>query len=95
MITSQKYFKHVGGLTWDVVDDRVVVLDAEGISMITLNPIGSILWPKLESKASVDGLAEALGQTFSEVPTDQLRSDVDAFVEELFEEGLIEVVDEA
>lgn len=91
MNASQKTFRHAGGLTWDRVDDRVVVLDSDGSSMITLNPVASMLWPELEPRASAEGLVKALHDAFQDVSTEQLQQDVDAFLEELLGEGLIEV----
>lgn len=93
MNASRKSFRHAGGLTWDRVDDRVVVLDADGSSMITLNPIASLLWPELESRASAECLVKMLHDEFHDVSTDQLHQDVDAFLDELLSEGLIEVAD--
>ncbi|MCZ7629253.1 MAG: PqqD family protein [Microthrixaceae bacterium] len=90
-----KSFRHTGGLTWDRVDDRVVVLDADGSSMITLNPIASILWPELDRQASAECLVRMLSSRFTDVSTEQLRHDVDAFLDELLSEGSIEVAEPA
>lgn len=95
MNTSPKTFRHAGGLTWDHVDDRVVVLDADGSSMITLNPVASMLWPELEPSASPEVLVRTLHDAFSDVSTEQLQQDVEAFLDELLGEGLIEVAETA
>jgi hypothetical protein len=95
MNATQKTFRHADGLTWDRVDDRVVVLDANGSSMITLNPVASMLWPELEPHASADGLVNTLHEAFQDVSAEQLRHDVDAFLDELLGEGLIEVTEQA
>lgn len=63
--------------------------------MITLNPVASLLWPQLDPRASADGLVEILRDAFKEVSAEQLRQDVDAFLEELLSEGLIEVAEPA
>lgn len=93
MDTAQKTFTQADGLTWDEVEDRVVVLDSAGSSMITLNPVASLLWPRLASPSSAEALVGALHEVFEHVPADELQRDVEAFLEELIGEGLIEVVE--
>ncbi len=91
MNASQTSFAHANGLTWDRVDDRIVVLDADGSSMITLNPVASLLWPALQPRATAEALVHMLQRNFEGVPQDQLQRDVDTFLEELLGEGLIDV----
>lgn len=93
MNTPRNTFRHAFGLTWDRVDDRVVVLDADGSTMITLNPVASMLWPELDRAAGTECLVRLLRSEFKDVPADQLQRDVDAFLDELLGEGLIEVAE--
>ncbi|MCB1270299.1 MAG: PqqD family protein [Microthrixaceae bacterium] len=91
MGNSGMSYTHAAGLTWDRVEDRVVVLDTSGSEMITLNPVASMLWPRLVPRASADDLVQVLSEEFSTVPEQQIRDDVAAFIEELLGEGLLEV----
>lgn len=76
-------------MTWDDAGDRVVVLDAAGSTLITLNPVGSVLWEQLDRPRGADRLAEVLAERFPDEDPATLREDVDAFVTELVDAGLL------
>lgn len=78
-------------VTWDMSGDRAVVLDAAGAVLITLNPVGSLLWQMLDSPRAAADLVDALADRYPEVPLAQLREDVELFLEELMAEGLLVV----
>lgn len=82
-------FRIAPGVTWDRSDHKVVILNPDGTQMLTLNEVGSTLWPQLSEPVALQSLVASLVEEFEEVDTDQLRSDVEAFVEELGREGLI------
>lgn len=82
-------FRIADGVTWDRSDDQVVILNPDGSHMITLNAVGSILWPVLENPVGVDTLVSELHARFEEVDAETLRRDVLAFLDELGEEGLL------
>lgn len=82
-------YRRVDGLTWDVADDRAVILDAEGAVLTTLNPVGTLLWEALDTPGDPVGLTDVLAQRFPEVDGAQLREDVDGFLESLLGEGLV------
>ncbi len=76
-------------MTWDDAGDRVVVLDAAGTTLITLNPVGSVLWGQLEEPSDTERLAEVLGERFPDEDPSALRGDVESFVAELVDTGLL------
>ena len=88
-------YRQAPGTTAERSGERVVVLDAEGRTITTLNPTGATVWATLESASDVDALATALQQPHPDVDREVLRRDATAFVGELLEVGLIVTVDAA
>ncbi|MCB0954026.1 MAG: PqqD family protein [Microthrixaceae bacterium] len=86
---SDQRFRIADGVTWDLSEDQVVILDPEGSTMITLNEVGSILWPELDRSGDLATLVEKLRHRFDDVEADQLESDVRDFLDELLAEGLV------
>jgi Coenzyme PQQ synthesis protein D (PqqD) len=86
-------YRRADDMTWDTADERAVILDPHGATMITLNPVGTLLWLELDTPRDVDGLTAALCERFPEVAPDQLREDVEDFVGSLRDEGLLVDVD--
>jgi hypothetical protein len=82
-------YRHADGMTWDDADDRAVILDAGGSTLITLNPVGTAIWHQLGVPCDVDTLTSRLADTFRDVAPGQLRGDVISFLDELVAEGLL------
>ena len=80
-------------VTYEVVDDRAMLLDPSGKELITLNPVGSIVWETLDGTLDVAGITDRLLPRFDGVTREQLADDVELFVAELRAGDLI--VDEA
>lgn len=78
-----------GGLTWQEVDDEVVVLDLDGSEYLRLNGSGRLLWERLRTPSSVDDLAAVLLDEY-DIDMERARRDVDAFVDELRAKRLID-----
>lgn len=76
-------------MTWDEAGDRVVILDARGAVLITLNPVGTLLWHALAEPLDAPALVDHLADTFPEVDRAQLDADVQEFVDSLLAEGLV------
>ena len=68
--------------------DRAVLLDASGTELITLNPVGSLVWNELDGARDADELAADLHGRFTSVGLGELRDDISAFLDELAELGL-------
>lgn len=68
---------------------RAVLLDASGTELITLNPVGSLVWNELDGRRDADELAASLHEKFAGVELTELRADVAAFLDELVELGLV------
>ena len=77
------------GLTWREIDDEVVALDVETATYLSANPSGRLLWRALASGATRDELVSCLLDEF-EIDAERAGADVDAFIDELSQQGLLE-----
>lgn len=75
--------------------DQTVLLDPSGREVFTLNRVGSLVWTIISESAGstrdsvVDRAVEELAATFPTVDRGTLANDVDAFVDELIDSGLV------
>jgi hypothetical protein len=78
----------------EVVDDRAFLLDDRGLEMIVLNPVGTMVWDALDESRGVSAIAASLVGQFADVSLEELERDVQGFLEELREAGLVVAVTE-
>src|SRR5260370_36898561 len=69
--------------------DGAVLMDIQGGSMLTLNPIGSIIWRQLSDGRSPERIAEHLALEFG-ISQERALTDVNEFVEQLQAQHLLE-----
>ena len=79
----------MNGVAFEVVDERAVLLDPEGVELITLNPVGTLVWQLLEPPRAPEAIVDDLIGRFPDVPVETLRADVDGFLSDLSERGLV------
>ncbi len=72
------------------LDDTVVMMDVDNGMYYELDPVATRIWRLLETARPVADLCDTLVQEF-EVTPDACRRDVEAFLEEAKELGIIEV----
>jgi hypothetical protein len=72
-----------------MVDERAMILRPTGTEILTLNPVGSLVWEALDGTLDVDGLTDRLLPEFDDVSREVLRADISGFVAELQASGLI------
>lgn len=78
------------GLTWQQVDDELVVLDLDGSIYMSVNPEGTLLWHRLVEGAEIEELVVILRDTYAiDEPT--ARRDASSFVDELHARGLLDI----
>jgi hypothetical protein len=78
---------------WEVTGSRAVLLDPDGSELITLNPVGTIIWGAIDGLPS-DAITDLVHPQFEGVPRDRLAADVRAFLAELEALGVIVPTDE-
>jgi hypothetical protein len=76
-------------VVYEVVDGGAILVDSEGVELITLNPVGTIVWEELDGARDAAGLAADLIGRFEGVTLAQLESDVAEFLAEISAAGLV------
>jgi len=79
-------------LTWQEIDEDIIILDLRASAYLKLNGTGAHLWKELEQGSDVAGLVNSLIGTY-EVDPATARGDVDAFLRQLQRADLL--VDES
>jgi hypothetical protein len=75
-------------VVYDLAGERAVLLDAGGRELITLNPVGTIVWNELDGRRDVATIAADLLPRFTGVDLAALQADIAAFTDELVALGL-------
>lgn len=75
-------------LHWRQIEDEVVAVDMKKAAYLGANPAGALLWEALVDGATKDELADLLVERFS-IDEAQATADVDAFIAQLDESGLL------
>jgi len=78
------------GVSYEPSGDTVVILDADGTVMTTLNPVGAVIWKALDGERDAAALAAELVPQFDGVAVHELEADIIDFVESLVEAKLVE-----
>lgn len=80
-------------MVFEVTGDRAVLLDPSGKELVTLNPVGTVVWQLLDEPRDAGDVAAALHAAFPDVPMAKLEDDAKRFLAELAASDL--VVDDA
>jgi hypothetical protein len=78
---------------WEVTGSRAVLLDPDGSELITLNPVGTIVWDAIDGLPP-EAITDLVHPHFEGVTREQLVTDVRAFLDELEELGVIVPADD-
>ena len=76
-------------VVYEVVDGEGLLIDPAGVELITLNPVGALVWQTLDGCLDAAGLADTLLSSFEGVTRGELERDIEAFLGELQEAGLV------
>ena len=77
----------------DVLDDRTVLIDPLGTELITLNPVGALVWQALDGERDSAVVAGHVAELFKDVEPAVIIRDVESFLDELQSLSLVEQVD--
>jgi hypothetical protein len=76
-------------LHWREIDGEVIALEGRSSRYLAANPAGALLWQSIASGSTRERLAEELVATYG-IDGDRALADVDAYVEALDAQGLLE-----
>jgi hypothetical protein len=68
---------------YDVVQGRAIIIDRDGTELITLSPVGTLVWDALDGTRDESAIVAELADRFPDVPRPQINEDVRAFLQEL------------
>jgi hypothetical protein len=72
------------------LDDEWIVLNTEQYTITKLNETGGFCWALLNERQTIESLFEAISEKFTPESEDAVRADIQCFLLELQEYGLIE-----
>jgi hypothetical protein len=76
-------------VTYEIVEGRAMLVDPSGTELLTLNPVGTLVWEALDGKRDIEELIDQLLPQFVDVSREELEQDVVEFLEELESSELI------
>lgn len=76
-------------VTYETIDGRAVLVDVAGTELITLNPVGTLVWNALDGERDAAALADDLVGNFEDVTRGELERDIIDFLSELARSQLV------
>ncbi len=90
--TTTRVVAAKGQVFCDLGGEAAILSLASGI-YFGLNPIGAFIWNRIQAAARVDEVCDAVIEQY-EVDRERCLSDVKSLFQELFDQNLIEVIDD-
>ena len=82
-------FRRASGVMHERLDGHAVLLDPDAVRMLTLNPVGTLVWELLDEDRTCAELATLLSPKVRGVTAEQLEVDVRSFLDELVEARVV------
>jgi hypothetical protein len=80
-------------VVFEVVDGRAILVDPAGTELITLNPVGTLVWDALAEPRDERDIVDELSGRFRAVAPDELARDCARFLDELRDLGVVASAD--
>jgi len=77
------------GVVYEVVDGQAVLVDPEGVELVTLNAVGTLVWEELDGEREAAELAAMLVERLEGVTLPELERDITEFLAEVDAVGLV------
>ena len=87
-------FRRATGVVYNELDGHAVLLDRGAVRMLTLNPVGTLVWDLLDDARTCAELTTLLLPKVRGVTPEQLEVDVASFLHDLVEAGVVTTRDE-
>lgn len=82
-------------VVYEVVDGEAILVDPEGVEILGLNAVGTLVWEALDGRRGTVELAADLHPRFSGVTLDELERDIADFLADVEAVGLVVRTDPA
>lgn len=89
MFQTEIYVKNQS-LVGRQVEDGLVLVSPQNGEIKVLNMIGGMVWNMLDGHTSVSTIEHALQAQFDDTPREAIKADLERFITELVEKGLIQ-----
>ena len=76
-------------VVYEVIDGQAVLVDPQGVELVTLNAVGTLVWEELDGRRSPADLAAVLLERLEGVTPPELERDIGDFLAEIEAAGLI------
>jgi hypothetical protein len=86
---SSLTYRRSDEVVFEIAGNRAVLLAADGRELITLNPVGTIVWELLARPCDLGTLTQSLRDVFPEVSASTLEVDADRFLASLVASNLV------
>ena len=73
---------------WRIIEGEAVILSMESKVLRGLNPVGSRIWDLIDGQRSLEDIVGVIVQEFDVAPG-QAAQDVEAFIRDLLDRGLV------
>jgi len=87
-------FRRASGVIHEQLDGHAVLLDPDAVRMLTLNPVGTLVWELLDHDRAGTELVALLLPEVRGVTVEQLEADVASYLDELVALGVVLASDE-
>lgn len=77
-------------MSFEPSGDSVVILNADGTVMTTLNAVGARVWTELDGVRDAAAIASDLITDYQGITTDELTADIEEFIESLVAADLVD-----
>jgi hypothetical protein len=82
-------YRQADGVLAEELDGRAAIVDPAGTELVTLNPVGSLVWSLLDGQRDIDDVVASVAEACAPVERSTVAGDVSAFLLELTSFGLI------
>ncbi len=76
-------------MVYEVVDQQAVLVDPDGVELVTLNEVATLVWESLDGRRGSAEIAAALIDRFEGVTLARLEQDITDFLTEIGASGLV------
>lgn len=76
-------------VVYEVVDGQAVLVDPDGVELLTLNAVGTLVWEELDGRRGPNELAADLVSRFTGITVDEFARDIAEFLAEAEGAGLV------
>ncbi len=90
ILESVRYSIDSQRITWQTIDDEVIIIDLELGNYYTLTGVGASIWTLIEQQATLDQIEAQMLAQF-DVSTEAVRESVAVFLSQLLGENLVTV----